>query len=479
MTRRTFLILTAAAGAGAIAGASGRTLRGARFSSANGLLTASIEAGPAVVPLAGSAIQLYGFNGLVPGPALEARAGDLIRLAFHNNLPEPTNLHYHGLHVPPTGRADNVFLEIPPGERWAYEFTIPRSHPAGLFWYHPHLHGRVARQVGRGLAAPFIVRGELDAIPEVAAAREHILVLQDFDVAGNGAVREPGMMERMQGREGWLQTTSGQEGLTLPVLDGSLLRLRLLNASPSRHYRLAIEQHPMHLIAGDGGGLPAPQALEELLLAPGERADVLVSGGRREGSFRLLALPYDRGRMGMGMGGGMGREASLPLTLATIQYQGRAARTLPLPTRLITVDPLPAPVRVRRFVLGMSMGRGVAFTIDGRQFDHHRVDTAVRLGDVEEWEYVNTMPMDHPMHLHTNAFQIVSPGGGPERSWKDVVQVKRNSWARVRVAFRDFEGRTVQHCHILDHEDLGMMSLVEMRPSRGATGLNEAPAPPD
>ena len=115
--------------------------------------------------------------------------------------------------------------------------------------------------------------------------------------------------------------------------------------------------------------------------------------------------------------------------------------------------------------MGIRMGHGTGFVIDGGEFDHNRIDTTVRLGEVEveEWEYVNTTAMDHPMHLRTNPFQVIGAGGEPELMWKDVVLVKANRWARVRVAFRDFAGRTVQHCHILDHENLGLMATVEMR----------------
>ncbi len=442
-----------------------------RLTSVGGRLSASIEAVPVALALAGRQARLFGFNGRVPGPMLEMRPGDALQLQFTNRLPEATNLHYHGLHVPPTGNADNIFLEIPPGESLRYEFTLPANHPAGLFWYHPHLHGSVARQVGRG---PLIVRGELDAIPEVEAAREHILVLQDFSLDRDGGAVEPGMMERMQGREGAVVTTNASEGVTLTLDAGGLLRLRFLNASPSRFYRLALERHPLYLIASDGGGVPSPVGLDDLLLAPGERADVLVKGDRREGSFRLQALPYNRGTMGMGgMGGMMGGTGGMGgsqgtaslLSLATVRYERVAPRPLPLPSRLVSVDPLPKPVRLRRFVLGMNMrmGAGMSFVIDGREFDHGRIDTSVRLGEVEEWEYVNTTSMDHPMHLHTNAFQVIDAAGDPERKWKDVVLVKANQWARVRVAFRDFVGRTVHHCHILDHEDLGMMATVDLR----------------
>jgi len=115
-----------------------------------------------------------------------------------------------------------------------------------------------------------------------------------------------------------------------------------------------------------------------------------------------------------------------------------------------------------RMGMGMMRGGSGMFTINGQAFQADRIDTSVQLGTTEEWEYVNDTTMDHPIHLHTNPFQVVLPHGEVERAWRDVILVKARSRARFRVAFRDFAGKTVQHCHILDHEDQGMMATVEM-----------------
>lgn len=441
------------------------SLRGAEpsaFRSEDGLLDAAIEAGYDWAQLAGGMAHLYTYNRWVPGPVLEARPGDTIRLRFTNSLPEPTNLHFHGLHVPPTGNADNVFLEVPPGEHLTYEFTIPPNHPTGTFWYHPHLHGMVASQLFRGLAGLFVVRGELDDIPEVSAAAEHFLVLKDWALDRNGEVPEPSMMQRVTGREGSLITAGDALNPRFTVPAGGLLRLRILNASPSRFYRLKLEDHPMYVIATDGGPLPAPSATEEILLSPGERVDVLVQADRAAGAYRLLNLPYSRG--GMGMMGSPSRPNE-PGILAAILYEGRAEPAVALPGTFAAIDPLPPPeAPARRFVLSESgfPGRGMNFLINGRVFDHHRVDTQVRLGTVEDWEIVNSSNMDHPFHLHTNSFQILDADGQPERAWKDVMLVRAGQTRRFRVRFEDFAGKAVYHCHILDHEDLGMMGAIEM-----------------
>ncbi len=438
--------------------------------SEDGLLDVVLPLAEGTVEVAGRRARLFAYGGRVPGPRLELRPGDTLRLRLENRLREPTNLHFHGLHVSPAGNSDNVFLEIPPGEAFDYEVRIPKDHPAGTFWYHPHRHGLVARQVFAGAAGLLVVRGELDEVPEVARAREAFLVLKDFALEG-GRVPPPGRMELAAGREGPILTVNGRVRERLVVERGGLLRLRLLNASASRFWRLRLDDHPLFLIATDGGSLAEPVELGELLLAPGERAEVLVRGDREPGRYLLRALPYDRGGpRGMGMMGLFRPQSSA--TIAELVYQGEARPALPLPAKLLPVEPLPAPVRVRRFILGHAMrpGRGMVFVINGQTFDPARVDVAARLDEVEEWELVNLGVMDHPFHLHTNPFQVVSVNGRPYPylAWKDVVNLRPNERVRFRVRYRDFTGRAVYHCHILDHEDLGMMGVIAFEGAGGA-----------
>jgi FtsP/CotA-like multicopper oxidase with cupredoxin domain len=492
--RRQFFILTAA---GAIAtsatswaiGKNNKTslqtkaLPSKLHKSSNGLLELDLEANSTRIDLGGKPADLLTYNGQIPAPRLEAKAGDTVRIRFTNNLSQPTNLHYHGLHVTPNGNADNAFLDIPSGESLTYEFTLPKNHPSGTFWYHPHRHKFVAEQVFGGLAGLFVIRGELDEIPELKAAKEEFLVLQDFALDGKRRIQPPNQRSMMRGREGKIMTINGQINPNLEIAQGGLLRLRILNASPSRFYRLALKNHPFYLIATDGGAIGAPVELEELLLSPGERAEVLVRGDKESGQYRLLNLPYDRGGMqmmgmmgdgGHMMGGGMdmmeGDTQTNPQVLATLTYGGSVS-PLPLPQQLITVEELPEPKTIRRIELSMeeemTPGMGMTFTFNGKAFDPNRVDTQVRLNTVEDWELVNVDPdgMDHPFHLHINPFQVVSRNGKPElyRAWKDTVLVKGNETVRIRIPFGDFAGKAVYHCHILDHEDLGMMGIVEMK----------------
>ena len=260
----------------------------------------------------------------------------------------------------------------------------------------------------------------------------------------------------MMGREGEVITANGQVNPSLNLSAGGLLRLRILNASPSRFYRLALEDHAVYHIATDGNSLKDPVEVNELLLTPGQRADILVRGNKESGQYRLLNLPYDRGSMGMMGGGMMGGRGMMgrsnrdePIALATVNYESSVESALP------------EPQTVRRFELnhGMSPGVGMAFLINGEYYQGDRLNTQVKLNTVEDWEIANTGVMDHPFHIHGNAFQVISRNGQPESllAWRDTVLVKRGETVRIRIPFNDFTGKTVYHCHVLDHEDLGMM----------------------
>jgi FtsP/CotA-like multicopper oxidase with cupredoxin domain len=464
----------------------GQTPAIASTTSRNGLLEVALEARSNLMSLGRQQGQLMTYNGSIPGPRLEAKPGDRVRIHFTNNLSQSTNLHYHGLHIPPTENADNIFLSVPPHETFTYEFTLPHNHPAGTFYYHPHLHEFVAEQVFGGLGGVFVVRGELDDIPEIQAAQEEFLFIKDFAIDVNGQIPTPGHMDLMQGREGNIFTVNGQVNPNFSLAAGGLLRLRIVNASTSRFYRLQLENHPFYLIATDGGAIAAPVELLELLLSPGERAEVLVQGTRSPRRYRLLNLPYDRGGMGM-MGGGMmgggmmggmphgnsSDSTQAPQVIATVTYQGAIATPVPLPQKLLTVESLPQPSRTRRIEMSMSMGmnnsRGMqmAFLFNGKVFAMDRVDESVKLGAIEDWDLVNVDPdeMEHSFHLHTNPFQVVSRNGQPDpyRAWKDTLRVRAKETVCIRIPFRDYPGKTVYHCHVLDHEDLGMMGMVEIQ----------------
>ncbi len=428
------------------------------YSSKDGRLAVSLEASLAYRSIGGRTVQVLAYNGQMPGPLLKLRAGDMLSIRCKNSLSEATNLHFHGLHASPTGNSDNPFLMLARGDVFDYEVSIPADHPGGTFWYHPHMHGATARQVFGGLSGVMIIRGELDEIPEIASAAEAILVIKDFSFDASGRVRDAGMMERMLGREGSLVTVNGDASALLTISQNGLLRCRVLNASASRYYRVRIEDHPIGLIASDGGALPRVDWRDDVLIVPGQRVEFLIQGNRPPGVYRLLSLPYARSATSMGVG----QNAQTTLVLGQLTYSGVADQSLGAPDSLLTVEALPQPVeRPRTFQL--SEGMMMAFQINGRAFDPGRVDTAVRLNTVEDWDLINLSSMDHPFHVHTNPFQLVGADGLAENVWRDVVNVPRGGQQRIRTRFSDFTGKTVYHCHILDHEDLGMMGTLEIR----------------
>ena len=301
-------------------------------------LDTALDVASRPIDLSGRAVNVFEYNGVFPGSALSVHAGDPVRIRLNNHLSEPTNLHFHGLHIPPGGRADNVFLEVPAGESATYEFVVPRNHPAGTFWYHPHLHGRAAKQVSMGLAAPFIVRGELDQIPEVAAAKEHILVLQDLPGASHGMMSS-GMMSSGMGPHGGSNSetlVNGESNPTFEIAQNGLLRLRFLNASISRYLRLKVQEHPMYIIASDGGGIPAPQAVDDLLLMPGQRSEVLVRGERSQGSYQLF---ISSGTRGTGQDDEINGYDDQPV--ASLVYGEKSDRLWNIPQRLVDVPCCP------------------------------------------------------------------------------------------------------------------------------------------
>jgi FtsP/CotA-like multicopper oxidase with cupredoxin domain len=490
MTRRQALLLAAAGAVGAAVGTAG--LLGARGSptgsprgrdpsefgttgaalvepqviaSEAGSLQLTLTAAAGVVDLAGRSVQALSYNGSVPGPTLRLRAGDRVTLDLENRLGQGTNLHLHGFHVSPAANGDNVFVHVQDGETFRYEYEIGRDHPAGTFWYHPHLHRAVADQLFAGMAGAIVIERD-DTLP-LPAARERVLVVTDTALDGD-RIAQVDMPDRILGREGELVLVNGQLEPTATVAAGSYEHWRVVNACSSRFLRLRLKGAELLQVAADRGRLAEPTQMDRVFLAPGNRAELLVRAPEA-GGYRLVTEPVDRGSAGMpGMMAASPAASQRTRTLLNVEATGHAAQAPALPRGLAQLDDLRgAAVDGRRtltLAMGMGMARGMSLTIDGKDFDPERVDTRVQLDTVEEWTIINTSPMDHPFHLHVWPMQVVSRHGrqgDDSPQWLDVVNVPARSSVTVRIRFTDFPGRTVYHCHILDHEDLGMMGVID------------------
>jgi FtsP/CotA-like multicopper oxidase with cupredoxin domain len=445
--------------------AGGRLIEPVMLSSQERSLELRLEAAPAQVSISGREAFVAAYNKTLPGPTLRLRPRDRLRVTLVNSLDVATNLHVHGLHVSPAGNGDNSFVSVEPGGSFDYEYDLPANHPSGTFWYHPHHHGSVADQVAAGLYGAIIV----DDLEELPVTRDRVLLVSDISLTGTGSLRPPSLAERMMGREGETVLVNGQVLPVLSAASGDRERWRVINACPARYLRLQLEGTQLQVLALDGRPLAAPAQVEEVLLAPGNRADLLVDAV--EGTAYLRAASFDRGSMTGMMGRGRAAVSS-PVALLSLEANGAPGGGLPpISTTGRLRDLRKEAVSARRrfdFSMGMGSGMGPAgmkFTINGKEFDSGRIDEIVSLGSVEEWTLTNSSPMDHPMHLHVWPMQVIQEDGrdllGPR--WQDVVNIPARGEVKVLVSFDDFPGRTVFHCHILDHEDLGMMRVVEAR----------------
>ncbi len=466
--------------AGSAGGSAGDAFVGpAVLTSSSGRLDLALTAGALSLPWGTGSRYALGYNGSVPGPTLRVRPGDIMTVRLVNQLDEPTNLHTHGLHVSPEGSSDNIFVMVEPGQEHTYEYRIPADHPSGTFWYHPHHHGTVASQVFGGMAGAIIVDDVID--DALVATTERVVVLSDPKIGSDAGVLTATNAEKMQGREGDVILVNGILQPRIDARAGSVERWRIINASPSRYYRLTTSGAAMQLIASDQGRLAAPLAVSEIVLTPGQRAEVLVALDRT-GTVTLSTTDVSRGSMGMGgggmggggMGGGMmgGNSNSsssggglVDLLTVAVGTADQASSVTP-PTRLRTVPEAPASsvTNRRALTLGqMSMGNS-EFVIDGRSFESGRVDESVTLGTTEEWTLRNQSMMDHPFHLHVWPFIVVdrSDATAVDPGWRDTVNVPAGQSVTIRIPFQDFAGTTVYHCHILDHEDLGMMGTIQV-----------------
>ena len=245
----------------------------------------------------GTATDVYAYNGQVPGPTLVLREGDRVIVHFRNELPVPTTVHWHGLHIPASSDG-SPFHPVAPGAQHDYVFTIlPGS--AGTYWYHPHPHHQTGDQVAKGLYGAIIVTAADDPLP--ASLPEKLLILSDNRFLGDGSIDLPdestpqGSVDAENGREGDVLFVNGQVMPTLTIKSGEVQRWRVINASAARFYRLALRGHTFLHVGSDGGLFEHPVEVTEILLANGERAELLVRGTAAPGSQTVLqTLPYDR-----------------------------------------------------------------------------------------------------------------------------------------------------------------------------------------
>ncbi|HET8599794.1 MAG TPA: multicopper oxidase domain-containing protein [Segeticoccus sp.] len=404
----------------------------------------------------------WGFNGDYLGPTLRAERGERVLVHVRNALPETTTVHWHGMHLP--ARMDGgPHQPIAPGQTWSPNWRI--DQPAGTLWYHPHPHGETEEHVNRGLAGMFILddrRSESLPLPHRYGVDDVPVIVQDKSLNGSG---------RLTSSE--LGDTIAVNGTVGPHLDVTTerVRLRLLNASTKRVYDFGLDDDSAFTLIGtDGGLLPKSQRVRRIQLAPGERANIVVT--LRPGERRVLrSCPPDLGinAIGARFSGGADSFDVLQLRAADrLTPSPEVPRTL-APENLREVGTAADSVRTRTFELS---GR----QINDQSMDMSRIDEVVQVGDTETWAVTNEGGEPHSFHVHDVQFRVLSVDGAPPppelSGLKDTVYLREGVTYRLLLHFTDYADPDTPymfHCHMLRHEDEGMMGqFVVVRPGQTA-----------
>lgn len=429
---------------------------------------------------AGSPVPTYGYNGNYLGPALRVRRGDTVAVNLKNSIDQATTLHWHGLEV--DGPMDGgPFILHPPGDQWRASFRV--EQPAATLWFHPHPHGAIGEQVYKGLAGLLIIDDDVSdqlPIPKQYGVNDIPLILQDrrFDFNGNMRYKT----SAVDAVHGMIGNTMVVNGVVNPYLEVGTrkIRFRLLNASNASTYNISLSDGARFLqIASDGGLLESPLTMTSLSLSPGERAEIVVDFSRyRKGTAVYLVSP------------------GFDLLKCIVSQEVRDDTVVP--RKLAGIEKIPAvsASKTRTFILSQT---GLNVTINGKRFNHDRIDEQVLAGATEIWYVYNAGmvgmmgpgmnfssgygmrgpggmmgpggfmrpgsmmmggSMGHPFHVHGVRFQILERDGlrppPGERGWKDTVMLYPGGEAKLIARFMH-TGKYVYHCHILEHDDLGMM----------------------
>lgn len=416
--------------------------------------------------------ETYGYNGNILGPTIKVRKGQNYRFKIHNNLGEKTSVHWHGLRIPGEmdGGPNQMFID---GNYWEPHYKI--EQPAATLWYHPHTWHKTGEHAYMGLAGMYIIEDEISdnlPIPKEYGVDDFPIIVQDkrFDRSGN-LIYSNEHTDAMYGMRG---NTLIVNGILAPILDISkkYIRFRILNGSNASNYLYSFsDNRDFYQIATDGGFLEKSNKLKKIFLSPGERVEIIVEFKEQDKNKNLYLRADDNNIMKFNVMNLDKNIDGIPNTLVNFQEYD-----------------IPSNVNTREFIL---QGMGHMVTINGKQMNMNRVDEYVNLNEIEIWEIRNIGTMHggmmgrmmnpsndtdfsnggkslngHPFHVHAVQFRVLERNGREpkafEDGWKDTIFVDLEEVVKVAVKFED-KGLFMYHCHILEHEDNGMMGtfLVE------------------
>lgn len=393
-------------------------------------------------------INAWGFNRQLPGPEMRVKKGDEVIVNFTNYLNEPTMIHWHGIRLPAsmdgTGEVQKPVL---PGESFEYRFIVP---DAGTFWYHSHSNETI--QVERGMYGSLIVEDDSDPVTD----NDRVFMIDDMklDDENNHLIHSNFLKrfaERHDGREGNVLLINGKENTTINIYGGQMERWRFINSSNARYFKFSLNGKDFKVIGSDGGLIESPQIMNEVLIAPGERVDIIAGPFEAGDSFPLNALKYDR----------MTFLKARTHTYATVNVLENKRSVASIPEKLREIESLAGQdAQVNRKVklsVGLSRKKGLDFLVNN---EVHMNDNPVYVNELQVWEVSNTSRMDHPFHLHGFFFQILEINGQKPafKSWKDTVNLPPVSKIKIAWMPDNRPGIWMYHCHILEHHAAGMMA---------------------
>ncbi|MSR41023.1 MAG: hypothetical protein EXS10_03880 [Phycisphaerales bacterium] len=437
----------------------------------DGVTKLTLHAKDGLVAVGETTVQTLVYNDTYIPPTIRVSRGERIELTLVNEADENTNVHFHGMQVSPRDYGDSVWTMVPPGHEYTYKIDIPTYHEPGLYWHHAHAHQTSERLVMSGLAGSIIVEGVLEGWPSLASAglRERHLVLRAMQRSWNGdltwGIQTSGFPS--------IRTVNGQSNPEIDIRPGETQLWRVVNQASDHYFNIELGGMPFHIVACDGNPVPAMMTATRYLLAPAARVEILVTGGA-VGETALTTRQIRTGPVGDGYSA---------MTLATLVCAGDAnAAPLTLPMDR-TADAAKNPLDMR--TLSIDNKRDIVFDetdsdfrVNNHVFVGTRIDTSVPFGTVEKWKIINATGELHAFHIHQTDFQVISINGveQPFTAHLDTANVPAFGSIEILLAFTEpcVLGKFVYHCHILEHEDGGMMASIEVYdPHAPAASVNK------
>ena len=441
----------------------------------NGALEVELTARPSWIRVAGKRFRSNVYNGLYIPPTLVLGRGDTLRMKLNNEIGPAdvqftrsvrTNMHYHGADVSPKSPGDDVFLKVKAGTSFDYVVPFPDDHPQGLHWYHPHAHGVVNRSILSGMSGMLIVDGYIEAhYPELAGLRRRVMVLKDIVLPNETNTT---------------LTLNGYNDARVRARPGEWQVWQIGNLGANSFFKFALEGHEFWTIERDGNVLTLPERQDTLFLAPGARVTVAVKAGAA-GRYKLSSLDVHTGPTGLP--NPAADLAAFVVTGDPRPDRGISERVLQPAANKTAIFPRARDVKdlaiTRERVFEFSDASDFSkFYINGQIFDPNVVNTTTRVGEVERWRLRNLAGEYHVFHLHQTSFLVQEGGVGPQpdaRGLRDVITIPyavdgTPGEVSVIIPFTNpvMVGQFVYHCHLVGHEDAGMMQSIRVLPQRTA-----------